>query len=189
MDYSYIINPLTNRKVSIYSRKGHSILKEYVTQLGGDDNDCKLNPTTNRCGHSRKHTQETDECREVPKTPERRRSCRRVNPNKTGQMPHPRDGKVVRNGKRVYPSSQDDFREAHFQQEHSEEWEDGHCKKIHKGYDGLTPFLKNRAAQICRDDINCTWQKNNQCHRNPLVKQGPKVKTPSRYDYVHVPGQ
>lgn len=32
MEYSYIINPLTNRKVSINSRKGQSILKAYLNQ-------------------------------------------------------------------------------------------------------------------------------------------------------------
>lgn len=35
MGYGYIVNPLTNRKVSIHSRKGQSILREYVNQLGG----------------------------------------------------------------------------------------------------------------------------------------------------------
>ncbi len=32
MEYSYIVNPLTNRKVSIHSRKGQSILKAYLNQ-------------------------------------------------------------------------------------------------------------------------------------------------------------
>lgn len=38
MSYEYIINPLTNRKVSIYSKKGVSIIKHYLNQSGGDGN-------------------------------------------------------------------------------------------------------------------------------------------------------
>ena len=35
MTYEYIINPVTNRKVSIYSKKGMSIIKNYLNQSGG----------------------------------------------------------------------------------------------------------------------------------------------------------
>ncbi len=37
--YSHIINPSTNRKVSIYSKKGQEILKQYILrQIGGKKN-------------------------------------------------------------------------------------------------------------------------------------------------------
>ena len=35
MKYNTIVNPTTNRKVSIYSDLGYKILKNYVIQSGG----------------------------------------------------------------------------------------------------------------------------------------------------------
>ena len=37
MTYEFIINPVTNRKVSIYSKKGVSIIKHYLNQSGGNN--------------------------------------------------------------------------------------------------------------------------------------------------------
>lgn len=36
MNYEYIINPITKHKTSIYSKKGRSIIKYYINQIGGD---------------------------------------------------------------------------------------------------------------------------------------------------------
>ena len=37
--YSYIVNPLTNKKISIFSKNGKKVLKHFIYQLqfGGDD--------------------------------------------------------------------------------------------------------------------------------------------------------
>ncbi len=76
MEYRYIINPLTNRKVSIQSRKGQSILKEYVNQLGGGE--CAVNVKTGRCGRSPKHTSYPELCEDGPPTKGGLTTCRKV---------------------------------------------------------------------------------------------------------------
>ena len=39
---------------------------------------CKLNPKTKRCGRSKYHIEDTDECIDGPKTPKGKKSCRRI---------------------------------------------------------------------------------------------------------------
>ena len=51
---NYIINPLTNRSVSIHTRKGRQILNNYISQLGGHDGPCAINPSSGRCAKSKK---------------------------------------------------------------------------------------------------------------------------------------
>ena len=55
MNYNYIVNPLTNRKCSIYSRNGQNVLKTYINQKGGKRgknipaSHCSFNRFTLRC--------------------------------------------------------------------------------------------------------------------------------------------
>ena len=44
--FNFIINPKTSRKVSINTKLGRTILKNYMNQVGGA---CALNEKTNRC--------------------------------------------------------------------------------------------------------------------------------------------
>ena len=49
----FIINPVSNRRVSIYSRKGIEIINKYVEQLGGHNGPCALNESSGRCKKSK----------------------------------------------------------------------------------------------------------------------------------------
>ena len=62
------------------------------------------------------------------------------------------------------------------QEEHAAAFHPGHCKAIHQGYNELSYDDKVLAAQKCQDDINCTWKKNNQCHKKKLTRQGPAIR-------------
>ena len=50
--YNFITNPESNRKVSIFTKKGRSILQRYFSLLGGHNGPCALNNGTNRCKKS-----------------------------------------------------------------------------------------------------------------------------------------
>ena len=51
MNYNYIVNPLTNRKCSIYSRNGQNILKTYINQDGGACDLCGAEGVTKQHVH------------------------------------------------------------------------------------------------------------------------------------------
>ena len=54
--YKFIVNPNTNRKVSIFNKKGNQILNEYIkiSQYGGHKEECSFNEKTKRCRKSGK---------------------------------------------------------------------------------------------------------------------------------------
>ena len=47
--YNYIVNPLTNRKISITSKTARIIINKYINQLGGGSNLCGYDESTKRC--------------------------------------------------------------------------------------------------------------------------------------------
>ena len=53
--FKYIVNPVTNKIVNVFSEEGKLILSNYVTQYGGKKISCSLNPKgTGRCVFSKK---------------------------------------------------------------------------------------------------------------------------------------
>jgi len=52
-DLQYIMNPVSNKKVSIYSKQGKNILNKYLSMIGGHEGPCALNGKTNRCKKSK----------------------------------------------------------------------------------------------------------------------------------------
>ena len=51
MNFNFIINPKTNRKVLITSKLGRNILHNYIKYMNGGA--CALNEKTNRCRKSK----------------------------------------------------------------------------------------------------------------------------------------
>ena len=90
--WNYIINPKTRRKVSIYTNLGKKILKHYISQLGGHNGPCGLNPNSGKCKKTKKwdHT-----------------NCKLVN-NKNGQgicKEKTSTGQLMKKKKWVYGSN------------------------------------------------------------------------------------
>jgi len=49
MEFQYITNPQTGRKVNVNTRLGQQIVKNYLSVQNGGAGGCKFNPTTKRC--------------------------------------------------------------------------------------------------------------------------------------------
>uniref|UniRef100_A0A6C0JEL1 Uncharacterized protein n=1 Tax=viral metagenome TaxID=1070528 RepID=A0A6C0JEL1_9ZZZZ len=88
MNYNYIVNPLTNRKCSIYSRNGQKILNQYLIQDGG--NECGFNPKTNRCSKTAKENPEKCELGETGRCRKKKHPTQRVVTREEPKPPTPK---------------------------------------------------------------------------------------------------
>ena len=167
MGYDYIVNPLTGRKVSIFSRKGHSIINEYLNQQmgGGEASICKGNRDKDCPPDCKQISVKKVKPGKSPYT-----YCRKV--GKRRSTTKPRSSRAaspqVQSGDESIDVSQsdDDNLDSNFEK---------HCREKHQNYHSLNRFQKEAVRRECKEDPNCTWTEGNQCRfkNKKAVRSGP----------------